>query len=149
MSILLAAVGGSAAAGAADTLTLNALSSTRAVTDSTAVAGVHVQRDGYVDELVNGVSWVAQNGGTEWIDNNASDIGDDYEVKLTKSSGTDPAGPTLGSWHTISTTREWTLTQTTWGVKTFSGTMEIREIADTGNSVSASVTITANNIPPF
>ena len=135
--------------GSADTLTLNNLSSTHAPTDATATAGVRALRSGYVQELVNGVTWANQNAGTEWIDNNAADIGDSYEVKLTLTSGTTPSGPTLGAWHTISSTRQWTLTRVIYGVDTFSGTMEIREIANTSNSVSASVTITANNIPPF
>lgn len=67
-----------------------------------------------------------------------------YEVQLVKSTGTDPSGPALDVLHTISVVRSWTLTQSTGGTKSFTGTMTIREIADTVNSVSASVTITAD-----
>jgi hypothetical protein len=60
------------------------------------------------------------------------DYGSAYEVQLTKFSGTDPSGPALATWHTIGTQQEWE-----WGESdAFGGQIDIREIADTGNSDS-------------
>ena len=138
-----------AAAGAQGTLALTNLSSSdfdvTAPYDST--AGVRVLTSGNVQELTGGGSWSSQNPSTEWIDAFGSgESASDYEVKLTKTAGTDPtSGPSLGVWHTISATRQWELNSTIIGLTSFSGTMDIREIADTGNSVSASVTLTVEN----
>lgn len=62
-----------------------------------------------------------------------------FETKLTQSTGDAPTGPSLATWHTINTEVQWD-----WlGTEAFTGTLEIREIADTGNSGSATVTLTA------
>ena len=103
-----------------------------------ATAGVRVLTNGDVEEGAGG-SWTAQNSGVEWIDDGGA-TSSDYEVQLVKSSGTTPSGPSLSTYHTISTTRQWTLTSVS-GSKSFSGTMYIREIANTSNVVSASVNI--------
>lgn len=137
-----------AAAGNDDTLALTALSSSdsdfTAPFDST--AGVRVNTNGDVEELSSGGSWIAQNSGTEWIDGFTTSSASDYEVQLTKSTGTDPtSGPTLATYHTISSIRTWQWASTIEESYTFTGTMTIREIANTANSVSASVTISITN----
>ena len=134
--------------GQAPTLTLNTLSSTgidrTSPNDST--AGVRVLANGDVEELVLG-TYTAQNSGTEWI-NDAGASSSDYEVQLTKTSGTDPtSGPALNSWNTISATRTWELNNTNAFDQTFVGTMTIREITNTSNSVSATVTLSTLNSP--
>ena len=75
--------GSAAVAGAGgDVLTLNAISHSH--TDSfLASASLSFQRDG---EVLEGLT--AQNPGTEWIDNNAATVGDDYECKADHTSGT-------------------------------------------------------------
>lgn len=137
------------AGGKVYTLTLNTLSSidfdfVGPPWDST--AGVRVLRNGTIEEIFAD-SWTAQNSGVEWIDNNASDIGDSYEVFLTGTGNNPTSGPALDAWHTISSTQTWLLANAIEADVQFTGTMTIREIADTGNSVSAGVTLTANNGP--
>lgn len=111
----------------------------------TALAGVRALRAGDVQELVNGISWTTQNTATEWIEAacEESTVGDAYEIKLTKSTGTTPTGPSLDVFHTINATQSWTVSRSSVGITSFTGTMEIREIADTANSVSAFVSLTA------
>lgn len=134
-------MGGGGGGGATDILSLSNLQSIDLEELETATAGIRVQTDGTVQEIVSNL-WTSQNPGTEWIDAFVSTAASDYEVQLVKSSGFDPsAGPALTSWHTISTLRQWTWSTATSGLKTFNGTLTIREIADTGNSVSASVNI--------
>jgi hypothetical protein len=65
----------------------------------------------------------------------------DYEIKVTRTAGTETvftSGPTLGSWHALSTDREWRLTEDTDGnaSKDITFTIEIRRIADSGGLVS-------------
>lgn len=45
----------------------------------------------------------------EWMDPLGAVPSSDYAVKATLSSGTTPQGPTLGSWHSLGTTREWSI----------------------------------------
>ncbi len=109
------------------------------------IAGVRCLRDGHVDEIQSGGAWVSQAAGTQYVNDNTFDVGDDFEVMLT-GSGYALSGPALATWFTISSTRQWTLEpEKEEGSQTFNGTMTIREIADTGNSVSALVTITGHN----
>ena len=123
------------------TLTLNALTSTDS-DDTSAACAIYVQRDGYVEELVNNtLPPVEQNPGVEWINDNSATIGDDYEARLEKTTGTDPVGIALDTWFTIDQEREWIWARAVVGTTAFTGTLFIREIADTGNSVSASVLI--------
>lgn len=134
-------------AGNPDTLTLNALSSTGADISApwSSDSGVRVLRDGTVEELSGLGVWEAQNSGVEYIDNNDFDVGDDYEVMLSGTGDLPTSGPALDAWWTINVTRQWRLTKTVEGIFVFTGTMDIREIADTGNSVSASATLRCEN----
>lgn len=67
--------------------------------------------------------------GTAWFDPLTLSIGDDYEIMLTKDTGTDPAsGPSLASWHALSTTRTWMWERTgSLGTTAFTGEVQIRE----------------------
>lgn len=135
-----------AGGGTTAVLTLNALSSSDSDGSSpySSTAGIRVLTNGDIEEIIAD-TWTAQNSGTEWIDD-AGATASDYEVQLEKTSGTDPSsGPALASFHTINATLQWTWTSTTAGTTSFNGTLTIREIADTGNSVSASVSIFITN----
>lgn len=47
-----------------------------------------------------------------WASPTSTGIGSDYEIKATKTSGNSfstPTGPTLGTWHSLSSSRQWTL----------------------------------------
>lgn len=55
----------------------------------------------------------------------------DYEVRLTLSTGTAPAGSAMATWLSCGTTRSWRITETRDGYYTtsFTGTLEIRMAA--------------------
>jgi hypothetical protein len=102
------------------------------------LAGIRVLRNGTVEEIID-ATWTAQNSGVEWLDDNSATIGDSYEVFLS-GSGDTPSGPGLSTWHTINATREWLL-EASGGSESFSGTIQIREIAVPSNTDSASFDI--------
>ena len=77
-----------------------------------------------------------------------SAIGQYYEVRLTKSSGTSPiSGPGLGTFHSLGTTRSWTW-ETYTNTIDFSGTVTVREIANTANSDSFTYGISLDCFTP-
>lgn len=132
---------------AGGTLALTALSSQRTDSPPTTslMVGVRARTNENVEEFVNPGVWSAQNLGTEWIDDLGAQSASDFEVRLsvTSQGGAAIVGPTLGVFHTLSVDRQWTKTQVGTGSSFFSGTMTIREILNTSNSVSASVTLNA------
>ena len=135
-----------AAAAAGGTLTLNSLSSSRTLFGPGSItSGVRVLTNEDVEEITFNGLWLSQNPGVEWIDDLGGASASDYEVQLTGTqSGVGTfSGPALSQFHAISTTRQWTLTRSTQGSATFSGTMTIREIANTSNSVSAVVLLSS------
>lgn len=63
-----------------------------------------------------------------WFQQPVGGIGNSYEVRLTVNSGSNPStGPSINTWHTISSTQTWTLSSGNAG----NWTIEVREIADT------------------
>ncbi len=105
-------------------------------------AGLRVKRNGDVQEK-NG-SWTIQNIATEWFAQacKTATIGDAYECHLS-GSGATPTGDAIDTWLTIDVDREWLLDRTEFGIVEFIGTMQVREIANPSNIVSASATIHA------
>lgn len=138
------------AGGGSVTLTLNSLSSSDSDTSSPyqSDAGVRLLTDGDVQERLFGGSWASQNSGTEWIDDGGS-TASDYEAKIEKTSGVLTALLTgwsaLNTYHDVDTTLQADVSSTVVGLRTWNGSITIREKADTGNSVNASVTMTVEN----
>jgi len=91
--------------------------------------GIRVKRDGTVE--IDEGSWSYDDDYLASGLPNAT-IGDSYEVYWT--GDTPDSGP-FETWTTISSTIAFEFT----GVDTWNGTMSIREIADTGNTDSATV----------
>lgn len=134
------------AASSGDTLALTALSSTGVNVGNPAESGVRTLSTGNVEELNFGSSWLSQNPGTEWIDGFTSSAAGDYEVQLSTGTilgGGNIVGPARGQFWGCGSTRQWTLVTTSQGTVTYSGTMTVREIANTSNSVSASVNLSS------
>jgi len=77
----------------------------------------------------------------DWI-NPKSAAGGAYECRVTVTSGTLTSG-TSGSWQALSSDRSWAVTQASIGNKTCVFTLEIREVANTSNVVSATITLSA------
>lgn len=85
-----------------------------------------------------GDSSVANN----WVTNSrkGGDFGSLYETRLTASTGTNPTGAALGSFLTIGASTQWDWAET----DAFTGTLDVREISDTGNTDTAAVVLTDN-----
>ena len=103
--------------------------------DTIVNVGIRVNRDGTIDVQDNCSGYAYDQ---DWVTSGLPDatIGDDYEVRLTVNTTAPTSGPTTGAWHTISSTRTWAWSS----AATFDSgdwTIEIREIADTGNTDQA------------
>lgn len=75
-----------------------------------------------------------------------SAIGQYYEAMLTKSSGTSPSSGSLNTWRALTSGASWSW-QTTTGLD-FTGTVTVREIANTGNSDSFTYSISLDCFLP-
>jgi hypothetical protein len=105
-----------------------------------ALAGVKVDTDGYMYRIVSS-AWSQVSGADYWINDKAA-TKSNYECKMTGTGSTpNYYGLGLNTWYTLSSDRSWGLNQTSAGLKTFSGTLYIREIADTSNQVTCSISI--------
>jgi hypothetical protein len=104
-----------------------------------ALSGVKVDTDGYLYKIVGG-AW-SQQSATYWISDKAA-TKSNYECKMTGTGSTpNYYGLALNTWYTLSSDRSWGLHKTSVGLLTFSGTLYIREIADTSNQVTCSVSL--------
>jgi len=121
-------------------LTLNPLVSDNA---DPSYSAIRVNRDGTVEEYISG-AFVAQNVGVEWISDGTATIGDAYEVRIT-GTGDTPTGLALNTWYTINTSRVWQLEADEANLLEFSGTITIREIANTANNADSSVDIVSED----
>ena len=113
---------------------------TRTVTDpANANAGWRFGLDGEVDRRRG--SWSL--GHHDWCTPTGGTPGDDFEIRCTKNSGTNPTGSGLGTWLALSSDRNWQLAQTVVGSKTCNLTIEIRDAATQTVQDSQTYTITA------
>lgn len=78
-----------------------------------------------------------------WASPTSTGIGSDYEIKATKTSGiSNPTGPTLGTWHSLSSSRQWTLSvgpNSYPEVKSCTLSIEIRDAATSTVQDTASI----------
>jgi hypothetical protein len=107
-----------------------------------ALAGVKVDTNGYMYRIV-GNAWSQVSGADYWINNKSATMSN-YECKMEGTGNTpNHYGLGLSTWYTLSSDRSWGLNKTTAGLLTFSGTLYIREKADTSNQVTCSISIQA------
>lgn len=147
MLLRLKAVHDDASAGSGITVLVANLSSSDADASSPYFSnpGIRLLRNGNIEEW-NGSSWIAQNSTTDWCDENSdSTVGDGFECKMVKTSGNKNVGLADDTWFTISTTRTFQISSTLEGTFNYNGTLHVREIADTGNTDTASVALTLTN----
>jgi hypothetical protein len=99
--------------------------------------------------LLRNGTWDTQGGGGSggWISSpcQTATVGDSYEAEFVVDTGDGPtstsSSPTgAGNWYTISSTLDWTWTTSVAGGLDGTATVTVREIADTGNSVTFSLT---------
>lgn len=107
---------------------------------ASALCGLRFSRNGALVNLL-GLGNVSL---TNWWLPTTSTIGDSYEVKCTLSSGTFSTG-TSGTWQTISTDRDFTVSVTGSGrSKSATFNADIRRISDSVVVASATFTIEAD-----
>jgi hypothetical protein len=138
MSMLFAAFI-SNAAGSSDTITLSGTSgSPNVATDiefspTDALASWSFLSDGTVDKVTGGQF----QAGTEWNDAQPTPSATYYIRAQLDADDAPDTGPTLGSWHALSTTRtwEWIETRNTNGpTRTSAGTLQIDIATDSGGT---------------
>lgn len=110
---------------------------------ATTTAGITVDNDGNLYES-NAAGTAITTLIEDWI-TPTSAAGAAYEASISGVTGTTPSGPAAGVWSTLATDRTWSITQASAGSSTSSFTLTIRQVSNTSNSVSCSVTLTANN----
>jgi hypothetical protein len=132
MSGIMCAVMGGGAFAQLTSKTHNAFASAPSVPTSAITIG----SDGQYSRQINGVS--ADTSGEWWSAAPITGIGNLYEVRFTEITGTVSTG-TTGVFLALSSDRIWSVTRTTLGSKSCTGTLEIRP---TGGAVVASATIT-------
>lgn len=103
-------------------------------------AAVKVDTDGYMYRLVGG-SFSQVSGSQYWINDKTATMSN-YECKMEGTGSTpNDYGLNLSTWYTLSSDRTWGLIRTVAGQESFSGTLYIREIADTSNQVTCSISL--------
>lgn len=94
-------------------------------TDST--AQITFLRDGTItktgNDVVAGANWRTPNGAT---------VGDAYWIRMVLNSGTTPSTGTMSTWQQMNTTRIWTQTVTSTGIRTCNLTVSFA--TDSGGS---------------
>ena len=86
-------------------------------------------------------SWSTGTHTDEWIDVFTGSSASDYECRMSSLSGSGgTTSGTFGTWQDCDTTRTWRLTLTGAGDITRTGTLEVREKANTSNSASCTAT---------
>ena len=104
---------------------------------NTAEAGYRLGADGKVYQNVNGSFTQLQTWCTP------TSQASNYEARVTVNSGSTPTG-TVGSWVALSSTRDWTISETTSGINNLSNfTVQIRRTGTTTVLSSATIDLTA------
>ena len=80
----------------------------------TAYAAVSFLANGVYQEGATDRSWLLQGSSA------------DYDIYLAKTAGTTPAGSSVNTWLNLATTRSWSLTKSTAGTITCTGTLYVR-----------------------
>lgn len=116
-----------------------------------AYAGFRLERDGdYATR--EGASWSYAGYGDNWIESgeHAATVGDDYEAYADKTSGN--SGLWIGGWvdgttyTTISSTLTHFVQDNIGSEQTSSGTVRVREIANTSNFASKAFSLSAESL---
>lgn len=112
----------------------------------TATAGWQANANGHARKNING-TW--SNIAGEWLRPSFDgDEADRFEVRATEfsQSGAATRTGTMNTWQPLTLTRSWTIVTSTGGVKDWVIDFEIREIADTGNTDTARITMLVEEI---
>jgi hypothetical protein len=82
----------------------------------------------------------------EWATPVTAGVGSNYQVRATLSTGTTPTGPALGTWWTINTARQWSVTDTIADSVPVTSTIviSIRDVATSTIQDTATITLSSN-----
>jgi hypothetical protein len=114
--------------------------SASAASPSNASAAISLGTDGQMSRTINASS--VDIPGQWWNVAPQAGVGSLYEARFTETSGTVSSG-TTGSYLAISTIRSWSVTRSTLGTKTCTGTLEIRRIGTATVLAAATITMSA------
>ena len=106
-------------------------------------AGFRINRDGTIESR-DSAGYTTLNGTTDWIESayQTATVGDAYEFMTVKSSGDSLTGVTDSVYQTIDGSYQGYIT-TSALPKSYTGTLYVREIANTSNIVSCTLTFDA------
>lgn len=132
-------VGGGGTGGGSGSVTLNNTSIEAQGTGSPS-AGWRIDSDGNAYEILDGVDGTTY----QWT----ADPVTNYEVRATKTAGSNPTGSSLATWLACSNDRSWTVTDTTANdIVVYSYlTIEVRDAATLEVKASASVNLIAEKL---
>lgn len=89
-----------------------------------------------------------QANGTTWTTPTGTTIGDGYEVRVTATSEVGLSGPARGSWHALTSNRQWDLTNNTPGSTIYSTlTVDIRVAGGGATVCSEAIDMSAEVYP--
>ena len=119
----------------------NADGETSVLGPGSASATLEVNRDGTVDIIAANTFGTAP---FDWATPKSATVGDDFEVRLTKTSGIDPTPDALATWLPLTTDRSWGIgVSGTDELEIFAGTLEIRLASNGAVLATSSITLEA------
>jgi len=74
---------------------------------ATASCSITFHTDGTISTTGNTTTY----SDTHWYSPTTTNIGNDYKIQVVTASGSNPAGPTLGVYHNLTSNRTWTLSR--------------------------------------
>jgi hypothetical protein len=113
----------------------NAGAGDTAIDPASAAAGFELTSGGIGQRVVNATPTTL----FTWL---RSGSAGDYECRMSNVSGTVSTG-TVGSWLLLSSTRGWGVSKSGVGIKTYVGTLEIRDASTLVVLASCTITLTA------
>lgn len=81
---------------------------------------------------------------THWHSPTTTNIGNDYKIQVVTASGSNPTGPTLGTYHNLSSDRTWTLSRTS-GIASNTLTVSLATISPSQVVDTASITMSVES----
>lgn len=106
---------------------------------ATATNGFRLKSDGTWEIYTSGGGWAYAG---DWISPITGFTASDYEVRVDDTSGTVSAG-TVGSYQGLGSTREWNVSFTGCGDKSWAGTVTIRKTSGSPSNGPAAISLVA------
>lgn len=139
--------GGSVVASSKVTFIAGLIVPTISITNKTIVGDDFARIEFHTDGSLH----IATEAGTtpiegEWSDKTVTNLGNFYEVRMTKSQGPDPTNGTLNTWLPLTSNVIWDLIDDNTYIESFVGTVSIRQTGTTLVLDSAQITLTSGTV---